>query len=326
MMLDAKLAAELMSTTLGHVGRRYPYKLDLVLYAPEDLVTPRELHPIFHGSFDWHSCVHGWWQVLRLARCYPDLREAAIVRTRAASAFTPDNVAGEAARLNRRDGRTFERPYGWAWLLALDTELRAHEAPWRDALAPLAEIFADRFEAFLPKLDYPLRAGTHSNIAFALILTRHWARTHRPSLVALLDAQAVNWFADDLAGPVREPSADDFLSPTLTEAGLMANVLAPTRFVTWFDGFLPELPPTLTTPVIPKARSDGKLAHLDGLNLSRSWCLRLLSASLPSTHSLQAALLTSADRHRTASLSHIRGDYMGEHWLATFALLAFHGL
>jgi hypothetical protein len=187
--------------TLGHLGREYPYKLDLVLNGPEDAVPPRELHPIFHGSFDWHSCVHGWWQVMRLWRLFPDMPEAAVIRAAADRMLVPEKVAGELAYLSRPNSGGFERPYGWAWLLALHHELARHDGPWADALAPLADAFAARFHAYLAKLTYPLRVGTHFNTSFALVLARDWAETRDPALVDLIDTCADRWFGGDLADP-----------------------------------------------------------------------------------------------------------------------------
>jgi hypothetical protein len=324
--LDPVLAGRFARITLDHVGREYPYKPDHVLAGAADAQTPAALHPIFHGSFDWHSCVHGWWQLLTLCRLLPDLPEAAAIRARADAMLTPALVAGELAYLDRPMSRGFERPYGWAWLLALHGEAARHGAAWGAALAPLAAAFAARFKQYLPKLTYPIRAGTHGNTAFALLLARDWATTHDPDLLALVDLRARAWFGADRGCQAWEPSGDDFLSPALVEAQLMARVLLATAFADWFDGFLPGLaqgePATLFVPAHVSDRSDGKIAHLDGLNLSRAWGWRSLVAALGNGHPAAAAMTDAADRHLAASLSHLDDDYMGGHWLATFALLA----
>ena len=324
--LTPEIAAQFAAATLGHLGRQYPYKLELVLNGPQDAVPPIALHPIFHGSFDWHSCVHGWWQVMRIARQYPDLPEAALIRARADEMLTPEKVAGELAFLSRPMATGFERPYGWAWLLALHGELALHDAPWAAAIEPLARAFADRFHAFLPKLTYPLRVGTHFNIAFALTLTGDWAAKHDLALVTLISERARHWFGQDRDCQAWEPGGDEFLSPALCEALLMSRVFEHELFTDWFATFLPRVeqsePATLFTPATVSDRSDGKIAHLDGLNLSRAWCWRGIAHALGADHPIAGIAEETARRHLDASLPHVTGDYMGEHWLASFALLA----
>ncbi len=324
-MIDATQAARFARLTLGHLGQEYPQKLDHVINGPEDLLSPAQLHPAFHGSFDWHSCVHGWWQVLTIARLHPDLPEAAVIRARADVVLTPEKLAGELAYLDRSGAAGFERPYGWGWLLALHAEAARHDAPWSEALEPLARAFAGRFAAFLPKLTYPVRTGTHGNIAFALIHALDWAEARDPALAVLVGERARAWFAGDRRCQAWEPSGDEFLSPALTEALLMRRVLG-AEFPDWFGAFLPDVsksePATLFTPVHVSDRSDGKIAHLDGLNLSRAWCWRSIARALGPDHPANAPMLDAAERHLTASLPHIADDYMGTHWLASFALLA----
>lgn len=326
--LTPELASGFARLTLSHLDRQYPYKMDHVLAGPEDARPPIDFHPIFHGSFDWHSCVHGWWQIMRLARRFPDLTEAPAIRARADAMLVPEKVAGELAYLARPGSAGFERPYGWAWLLALHGELARHEAPWADALAPLARAFAARFHAHLPKLTYPIRVGTHFNTSFALTLAHGWASEHDPALAARTAARAWEWFAGDRGCQAWEPGGDEFLSSALSEAMLMARLLPRAEFATWFEGFLPDLaagmPATLFAPAHVSDRSDGKIAHLDGLNLSRAWCWRGIAAAL-APHPLAAKLEDAAARHLSASLPHIADDYMGSHWLATFALLALDG-
>ena len=326
MTLGRDTAGRFARLTLGHIEQQWPYKLDHVMTGPDDVRAPIDLHPIFHGSFDWHSCVHGWWQLARLIRRFPDLDEAGDVRARANRLLVPGKVAGELAYLARPSSAGFERPYGWAWALALHGELALHDAPWGDAIAPLARAFAARFAAFLPKLTYPIRVGTHFSTAFALILARDWAIVHDHALADAIDASARHWFQGDRDCQAWEPGGDEFLSPALVEALLMSRVLECADFQSWFDAFLPQLgagqPATLFTPATVSDRDDGKIAHLDGLNLSRAWCWRGIADALPDDSPLAAPAIDAADRHLAASLPHLDDSYMGSHWLATFALLA----
>ncbi|MET1112277.1 MAG: DUF2891 domain-containing protein [Allosphingosinicella sp.] len=310
---------------LGHVAREYPHKLDQVLEGPEDLLSPRELHPIFFGSFDWHSCVHGWWLMLRLRRLFPDLPAAREVEALADEMLAPPKVAGELAYLDRAYSGGFERPYGWAWLLALHAEARRHpDRPWAADLEPLALAFAGRFRAYLPKLTYPIRVGTHFNSAFAMILALDWAETNDAALAGLIRERAERWYGPDRGCQAWEPGGDEFLSSALTEALCMRRTRSDDSFRAWFDHFLPDLaagePLSLFTPATVSDRSDGKIAHLDGVNLSRAWCWRSLAGALEP--GLAALARRTAEDHLDASLPHVAGDYMGEHWLATFALLA----
>ncbi|BCI70476.1 hypothetical protein SUS17_2729 [Sphingomonas sp. S17] len=312
--------------TLGHVGREYPNHLSHALEGPEDARTPSELHPIFYGSFDWHSCVHGWWQLLRLIRLYPDLPIAAEVRARADAMLVPDKVAAEIAYFERPSAGGFERPYGWAWLLALHDEASRHDAGWAQALEPFALFLAERFRTFLPRLTYPLRVGTHFNTSFALTLAWDWAEGRDNGLRSLIAQSVITWFDRDIDCQAWEPGGDEFLSPALTEALVMSRVFDAPSFRNWFDAFLPRVgegePATLFTPAIVSDRNDGKIAHLDGLNLSRAWCWRTIAGKLGADHPVAARAEAAAADHLAASLPHIGDNYMGEHWLATFALLA----
>ena len=323
MTLDAGLASRMAQIALGHVTREYPHKLDQVLTSDADLAPPRVLHPIFFGSFDWHSCVHGWWTLLTLRRLFPDIAEAGAIAHLAGASFTPDKVEAERAYLDQPLSRGFERPYGWAWLLYLHLEASRHDEPWAGSLEPLARAFAQRFHEHLPVLTYPIRVGTHFNTSFAQRLAIEWADVFDPALATLIRARALAWFGNDRACQAWEPGGDEFLSSALTEAACMAR-LNSDGFAGWFAGFLPRMadrePATLFTPAIVSDRSDGKIAHLDGVNLSRAWCWREIAALLDGTERSVAS--ASADQHLAAALPHIAGDYAGEHWLASFALLA----
>lgn len=323
--LTAETAARFAEIALGHVTREYPHKLDQVLDGPEDLLSPRALHPIFFGSFDWHSCVHGWWLLLRVRRLFPALPVAARITALAGELLTEANVAGERDYLLRPYSGGFERPYGWAWLLALHGEAARQDRPeWAAALAPLAGDFAARFKAFFPRQTYPIRTGTHFNSAFAFVLGLEWGQAHDPALAALIRARARAYFAADRDCQAWEPGGDEFLSSAMIEALCMRRALGRAAFRDWFAGFLPRLaarePASLFTPATVSDRSDGKIAHLDGCNLSRAWCWRGIADALDDEGAALAE--RTAEAHLAASLPHVAGDYMGEHWLATFALLA----
>jgi hypothetical protein len=328
MSLTRDRAQDLARIALGHVEREYPNKLDHVIEGPHDLQTPSVLHPIFHGSFDWHSCVHGYWTLARVLRLQPGLEQAPAIAALFDRAFTAAKVAGERAYLDRPSSRTFERPYGWAWLLKLQAELLAlPERRWARALQPLADAFAARLMAHLPKADYPVRAGTHANTAFALRLAADYANaTLDARLLDALRSKALAWFTFDSDAQAWEPSGEDFLSPVLMEAAAMARLLPAKDFAVWLDRFLPRLaqgqPEALFVPAMVSDRTDGRIAHLDGLNLSRAWCWRELAGAAPSGNPSTDRCRAAADDHLAAGLPHLEGDYMGEHWLASFALLA----
>ena len=326
--LSEAVASRLAAVALGHVTREYPNKPGNVMAGPQDARTPQDLHPVFHGSFDWHSCVHAYWMLARLLRLFPAMTPASAIRVLFDTHLTPERVAGEVATLRHPMAAGFERPYGWAWLLKL-AEALTHmpDRRWSDALAPLTALIVDRFEQFLPKASYPVRVGTHFNTAFALTLAADYADgTGNAGLLSLLRSTAEGWYGADMGCQAWEPSGDDFLSSALMEAECMHRLLPPKQFAPWFDGFLPHLaearPGTLFAPAAVSDRSDGKIAHLDGLNLSRAWCWRSLSRSLVDGDPRRIMMEQAASLHLDAGLPHVAGDYAGEHWLATFAVLA----
>lgn len=329
--LTPAIASKFATLALSHLTREYPNRLTHSLAGPQDVRSPRQLHPIFYGSYDWHSCVHGYWLVLRLLDCYPELPQATEIRTVVDAHFTQTNVAGELAYLSLPHNREFERPYGWAWLLALAGQLDAMRSPeaarWAAKLTPLTDAVIDRFMEFLPKASYPVRVGTHFNTAFALALAFEFAHeTGRTALATLIEETAWRWYKSDADCQGWEPGGDDFLSPALMEAELMRRVLLHDAFNLWFGRFLPRLaqrePAALFEPVTVTDRTDGKIAHLDGLNLSRAWCQRSLAGALADGDPRKILLEEAAETHLKTALAHVAGDYMGEHWLATFALLA----
>lgn len=323
MRLDADLASRWGGIALGHVTKEYPHKLDHVLASDEDALPPRILHPVFFGSFDWHSCVHGWWTLLTVRRLFPQTTEAEAITRLAGESFTRDRLGAELDYLDRPVSRGFERPYGWAWLLYLHLEATRHAEGWGAQLEPLARAFAERLADYLAILTYPIRVGTHFNTAFALVLSLEWADTFDQGLARLIRDRSLHWFGADRDCQAWEPGGDEFLSPALIEALCMAQAHHD-LFLEWFQRFLPRVtkrePATLFNPAIVSDRSDGKIAHLDGLNLSRAWCWRSLAPLLDAPG--RSIALAAADQHLAAAMPHVSGDYMGEHWLASFALLA----
>jgi len=329
--LTPSIASHFSRLVLKSIQREYPNYLQHVLESDADARTPRDLHPAFYGCFDWHSCVHGHWLLAHLLRRFPDLPEAPQIRSVLSASLTAENLLAEAAYFAHPGRQSFERPYGWAWLLKLDNELLGWEDEdaqrWRNALQPLSREIVAKYLAFLPRQDYPVRAGVHSNTAFGLTFALDYARALGiDGLEQLLVERSRTYFASDTDYPTRyEPSGDDFLSPALVEADLMRRVLSADEFRSWFARFLPQLASGAQVSVLMPAevldRTDPKLVHLDGLNLSRAWCLRAIAAHLPVGDATRARLADAAQRHAEAALPHVAsGDYMGEHWLATFAV------
>jgi hypothetical protein len=297
---------------LANVERAYPRRLDQLLAGPHVEWRPGVLHPAFYGSYDWHSAVHMHWLLARLLSLHPDLPERAAIEARLERHLTAPNIARELAFFNGPGGLTFERPYGWAWLLELQAEL-IRLGRWTVEVAPLASSLADRFMDFYAASAYPVRAGTHGNTAFASILALDYARTAgRGDLATAIVAAARHWYLGDRDYPVAyEPSADDFLSPALVEALLMKRILPDEEFREWLNRFLPaELGPVSRPPKVID-HADAKQSHLDGLCLSRAWCFTHLGFE------------AFSKEHLEAGMPHVvGGDYAGEHWLASFALLA----
>lgn len=327
--LDASRAERFALIALSHVTREYPNHISHGLQGPGDARAPSELHPVFYGSFDWHSCVHGYWMLARLLRLFPHIPSADAIRNLFGKMLTAEKIAGECAYFDRPLARGYERPYGWAWLLKLAAELKGHEKPaWGEALEPLTTRIVHRFMAFLPLASYPVRVGTHFNTAFALRLAADFAeKAGDDGLLDLLKGTARRWYGRDEACPAwGEPSGDDFLSSALIEAECMRRLMPAKDFLPWFERFLPQIadgvPATLFHPATVSDRSDGKIAHLDGLSLSRAWCWRSLARTLPETDIRAVLMESAAERHLAVALPHVAGDYMGEHWLASFAVLA----
>ena len=325
--------ARIVELALSAITREYPTHLTLLATSDADLRPPRELTPAFFGSFDWHSSVHGHWTLARMARLDPDAPFAPAARAALERSLTAPRLAAEHAFMAPPERAGFERPYGLAWLLQLAAELHDWEREgdadairWSDLLAPLAQIARQRLEAWLPRLSHPIRSGEHSQTAFALGLALDAARaTGAPAFADLLMRRTLDFHRDDLAAPVAyEPSGHDFLSPALAEADLMRRVLDREAFANWLERFLPdpgsEGMARWLTPVVATDRADGKLAHFDGLNLSRAWMLEGIVASLAEGHPAREILAGAASRHARAGLESIVGEeYAGTHWLGSFA-------
>ena len=331
---------------LGCVRREYPNKLDHVLRDASQVKSPRELHPAFYGCYDWHSSVHGHWLLVHLLRARAAGPPEADIRAALGANLTAENIRVEDEYFRDPERAPYERPYGWAWLLKLREELYlwddADASRWFDALRPLAETVTAKYLAFFPVQKYPVRVGTHFNSAFGLSFAWDYARTLSAGggaksldagtleslgrLESLVAERARAYFADDRDAPAAwEPGGDDFLSPSLIEADLMRRVLGREEFARWFDGFLPGLEEgraaNLLAPADVTDRSDPKIVHLDGLNLSRAWCMRSIASALPEDSPRRRVLARAAALHAEATLPHVAsGDYAGEHWLATFAV------
>ncbi len=332
-VIDADLAGRFARLALDCVEREYPNKISHVLNGDTDAQTPRELTPAFYGCFDWHSSVHGHWLLARLARVLPDGTFVPDVRRALARSLTNANIKAEVAYLSADGRATFERPYGLAWLLQLASELREWDDDeakgWLAALIPLETLGAQRIKEWLPNLSYPIRVGEHSQTAFAFGLILDWAHVAGDvAMVELLHSRIDSYYQDDRDCPLRyEPSGQDFLSPCLAEADLMRRVKSPEIFSRWLTTFLPDIPNDVEKNAVPWLKSeivtdptDGKLAHLDGLNLSRAWMLEGIVSGLPLDDRRLRALNKSAQDHRVAGLASVTGrHYEGGHWLASFA-------
>lgn len=321
--LDAATAERFANLALACVHKEYPNKLAHVLQSARDVRAPRQLTPAFYGCYDWHSAVHGHWLLARLARTFPDAKFAATARKALAKSLTKKNLEAELAYLNGAGRVSFERPYGLAWLLQLAAELRewdsAEAKQWVRWLEPLERAAASRISTWLPKLNKPIRVGEHDQTAFAFGLIWDWARVAKDdAMTALLKERITAYYGADKACPLSwEPNGQDFLSPCIAEADLMRRVLEPSAYAVWLDAFLPSFS---LTPAEVSDRSDPKLAHLDGLNLSRAWMLEGIAAALP-PGARRTTFELAARAHRDAGLVAVTGEhYEGGHWLGSFAV------
>ncbi len=328
-------AAAYSELALANIRREFPSGVHHTMKAPGDFpYRPRARTPVFYGSYDWHSCVEMHWLLVRLLRAVPQVVPAGQIRAALSSHFEPVALAVEEEFITSPDGRG-ERPYGWGWALALFHETASwndeHGRRWAAALAPLAGKVEDLFLEWLPKATYPVRYGVHSNSAFGLSRALPYAAARAgagyPALLSAITAKAHAWFGADMLYPADwEPSGQDFLSPALAEAELMAQLLPRAQFADWLGVFLPGIeqrqPPALFTPAVVSDPADGQIAHLHGLNASRAWCWRRLAEQLPGSDPRARAAADAARAHGDAALPHVLGeDYMVEHWLAAYAVL-----
>jgi Protein of unknown function (DUF2891) len=324
-------ASHFARLALKCVQKEFPNKLDHVNNDSGDVRSPRAMHPAFYGCFDWHSTVHGHWMLVHLLRLFPTIPDAADIRKALDANLSSKNIDGEVAYLKQANRASFERTYGWAWLLKLAEDLHGWNDPdgsrWSKNLQPLAAAFVEKYLAFLPKQNYPIRTGVHPNTAFGLAFALDYARAvGDQKLEALIIERSRNYFGHDVNYPgAWEPGGEDFFSPALMEADLMRRVMSKAEFAAWFHRFLPGVtrnqPQALLQPAIVTDRTDPKLVHLDGLNLSRAWCMRSIAAALPRTDPARTVLKRSAEAHARAALGFVAsGNYEGEHWLASFAV------
>jgi Protein of unknown function (DUF2891) len=332
---DVEAAQRFAKLALACVHKEYPNKLSHSLNSDADVAPPRKLTPAFYGCYDWHSSVHGHWLLARLARTFPDAAFTPEARAALQQSLTEANIVQEAAYLNAEGRASFERPYGLAWLLQLGLELREWEKTDTSPLArelaanlrPLEQAAEGRLKTWLPKLSHPVRSGEHSQTAFAMGLTIDYARaTGDRDLLSLLLAQARTFYAADKNCPLAyEPSGEDFLSPCLAEAEVMRRVLSPAEFASWLQQFLPQIPDNGSDSWLQPEKStdpsDPRLAHIDGLNLSRAWMLEGIASGLPKADSRLAALERVIAAHQAAGLAAVTGEhYEGGHWLGSFAV------
>jgi hypothetical protein len=329
--LDEREASHFAGLALKCVRKEYPNMISHVLDDETQVQSPRALHPSFYGCYDWHSSVHGHWLLARLLRLYPQLSETREIRNALNANLTAENVSVEVAYFKQKDRSSFERTYGWAWLLKLAEELRGWNDEdarrWSQTLQPLVDLVVEKYETFLPKQTYPIRTGVHPNTAFGLAFALDYARAaHDQKLASLIEERARTYYFKDVNYPASwEPGGEDFLSPALVEADLMRRVLKRAEFAIWFHKFLPRVgvgePAGLLHPATVTDRSDPKLVHLDGLNLSRAWCMKSVAFALPAADPARKILLAASDAHARDALAHVAtGNYEGEHWLATFAV------
>ena len=315
--LDPAAADRFANLALACVHKEYPNKIAHVLQSDDDVQAPRMLTPAFYGCYDWHSSVHGHWLLARLSRLSPDAPFAAKARAALAKSITPESIAAEVAYLNGAGRTSFERPYGLAWLLQLTGELRESDDPLYATIKPLEDAAVERLRVWLPKLSYPVRSGEHSQTAFALGLILD-SGAGDEAFAKLVRDRTQAFYSNDRNCPVAyEPSGEDFLSPCLAETDAMRRVLPPNEFASWLTKFMPVM--TLQ-PAVVTDPTDPKLAHLDGLNLSRAWMLEGIASGLPKNDKRRATLMAASQAHAKAGLASVTGEhYEGGHWLGSFA-------
>ncbi|WP_138433543.1 DUF2891 domain-containing protein [Winogradskyella algicola] len=330
-MLNLEQANRLATLPIHCINTEYPNKLGQVLGGNEDLKSPQELHPAFYGCFDWHSAVHGHWSLVKLLKEFPELNNREDIIQKLLANISKENITQEVLYFKGKYNTSYERTYGWAWLLKLAEELHiwnhAEAKTLEENLQPLTDLIIERYLEFLPKLNYPIRVGEHPNTAFGLSFAYDYALvTENAQLQTLIETRAKEFYSDDQDCPLEwEPSGFDFLSPCLEEAALMKRILPKEEFLSWINDFLPELNNEDFDIDVGKVsdRTDGKLVHLDGVNFSRAWSLNYIAKDLPEFNHLE----NLANKHINYSLPSIVGDsYEGGHWLGSFAIYALNSV
>ena len=329
--LNIEQANRLLQLPIHCVNTEYPNKLNQTIGGDEDLKSPKELHPTFYGCFDWHSSVHGHWSLVSLLKKFPNLKDASKTKEILLTSISKENIKKEVAYFNKKYNKSYERTYGWAWLLKLAEELHT----WNDPIAkeleqnlqPLTDLMVQKYIEFLPRLKYPIRVGEHSNTAFGLAFAWDYANTvGDKKLLKIINNSAKDYFMNDKNCPISwEPSGFDFLSACLQEAAIMKRVLQKNEFKNWFSEFLPKLKDKDFKLAVGEVsdRTDGKLVHLDGVNFSRAWCLNKIANDLPEYNHLKNV----ANKHINYSLPNVVGDnYEGGHWLGSFAIYALNSI
>ena len=327
--LNIEQANRLLQLPIHCVNTEYPNKLNQTIGGDEDLKSPKELHPTFYGCFDWHSSVHGHWSLVSLLKKFPNLKDASKTKEILLTSISKENIEKEVAYFNKKYNKSYERTYGWAWLLKLAEELHT----WNDPIAkeleqnlqPLTDLMVQKYIEFLPRLKYPIRVGEHSNTAFGLAFAWDYVNTiGDKKILKIINNSAKNYFMNDKNCPISwEPSGFDFLSACLQEAAIMKRVLPKNEFKNWLSEFLPKLKDKDFKLVVGEVsdRTDGKLVHLDGVNFSRAWCLNKIANDLPEYNHLKNV----ANKHINYSLPNVVGDnYEGGHWLGSFAIYALN--
>ena len=327
--LNIEQANRLLQLPIHCVNTEYPNKLNQTIGGDEDLKSPKELHPTFYGCFDWHSSVHGHWSLVSLLKKFPNLKDASKTKEILLTSISKENIEKEVAYFNKKYNKSYERTYGWAWLLKLAEELHT----WNDPIAkeleqnlqPLTDLMVQKYIEFLPRLKYPIRVGEHSNTAFGFAFAWDYAHTvGDKKILKIINNRAKDYFMNDKNCPISwEPSGFDFLSACLQEAAIMKRVLPKNEFKNWLSEFLPKLKDKDFKLAVGEVsdRTDGKLVHLDGVNFSRAWCLNKIANDLPEYNHLKNV----ANKHINYSLPNVVGDnYEGGHWLGSFAIYALN--
>ena len=328
--LDNEQAGRLARLAFKCIHTEYANNLSHSMQSDKDVGTPSQLHPVFYGCYDWHSSVHGHWLLVKLLKEFPGLPARDSIVKAIDLTLTPENIAMEVAYLKAPGRISYERPYGWSWLLKLTTELSTWDHPlgvkWLGILKPLAAQVVQNYKTYLPGLTYPLRRGVHANTAFGISFALDYARTmgDKEFEQFLLERSRFYYLKDRKIPASWEPEGDDFFSPSLIEANLMCRVLSKAEFQRWFANFLPSIPASLQHPAIVADRADPTGVHLDGLNLSRAWCMFEIARSLPAGSRMAKELQRIGQEHAQDALPHVISEnYLGTHWLATFAVCVY---